>query len=224
MEILIVSGGNIDSDFALGFLKKNGYDYVIAVDKGAQFCYDQGIVPNLLTGDFDTLSPKTLRHYEEWGTPMRRFRPEKDAADIEIALQTAKELLEGQAGKDTQGKGRITILGGTGSRLDHMMGTLYSMAGLGPEIPCELVDASNRVRMLWPGTYPVRKADCFGPYLSLLPVGGDARGITLTGFKYPLTGHTMTCDNSLGVSNELLEEEGCISFRKGLLACFETRD
>lgn len=229
--------GNIDEDFALGFLKERRFDRVIAVDKGARFCYKYGIEPFLLTGDFDSLEPEILRDYEKKGIPTRRFRPEKDETDMELALWTAKEMIGEDAGenagacRDTgngntfvRADGTVTILGGTGSRLDHMMGTLYAMAGFGPEIPCELVDVNNRVRMLWPGVYRVHKKDCFGPFLSLLPIGGRAAGITLTGFKYPLSEHVMTCDNSLGVSNELTEEEGCIAFREGLLACFETRD
>lgn len=219
MKILIVSGGSIEKDFALDFLKKHTFEYVIAVDKGAEFCKDAGIRPDVLTGDFDTLAPEVLRFFKKTGVPVRKFRPEKDDTDMEIALGMAKEKLERRPEDH-----RVTILGGTGTRLDHMLGTLYCMAGIGPEVPCELVDAHNRVRVLWPGSYVLNREACFGPYVSLLPIGGDAKGITLTGFKYPLTEHTMTCYNSLGISNELVEEEACISFREGVLACFETRD
>ena len=59
----------------------------------------------------------------------------------------------------------ITILGGTGTRLDHMLGTIYAMAGLGPDYPCELVDAHNRVRLLWPGTYVKERKTCTKSYI-----------------------------------------------------------
>ena len=55
MKILIVSGGNIDRDFASGFLKNQSYDRILAVDKGAQFCREQGLQPTMLIGDFDSL-------------------------------------------------------------------------------------------------------------------------------------------------------------------------
>ena len=58
MQVLIISGGSINFSYALAFLKKREYNYVIAVDKGALFCWEYGIRPDLLTGDFDTLSPK----------------------------------------------------------------------------------------------------------------------------------------------------------------------
>lgn len=219
MQVLIISGGSIDTKYALAFLSKRTYDYVIAVDKGALFCWENGIRPDLLTGDFDTLSPEILKNWEEKGIPVRRFRPEKDDADIEIALEEAREFLMAQAENRM-----ITILGGTGTRLDHMLGTIYAMAGLGLDFPCELVDAHNRIQLLWPGTYVKERQQCAGPYISLLPIGGDVTGVTLRGFKYPLHLHTMTCANTLGVSNELTEERGIISFQTGILACFETRD
>lgn len=240
MQVLIISGGSIDTKYALAFLSKREYDYVIAVDKGALFCWENGIRPDLLTGDFDTLSPEILKKWEAQGVPVRRFRPEKDDADIEIALQEAREFLSaGSKASTVQGNGEpeeqtrltdteteriITILGGTGTRLDHMLGTIYAMAGLGPDFPCELVDAHNRIQLLWPGTYVKERQQCAGPYISLLPIGGDVTGITLQGFKYPLHMHTMTCANTLGVSNELTENRGMISFQTGILACFETRD
>ncbi len=34
MKVLVITGGNIDDDFAFSFLKKNKYDEVIAVDGG----------------------------------------------------------------------------------------------------------------------------------------------------------------------------------------------
>ena len=239
MQVLIISGGSIDTKYALAFLSKREYEYVIAVDKGALFCWENGIRPDLLTGDFDTLSPEILKKWEAQGVPVRRFRPEKDDADIEIALQEAREFLAaGEQQRITHAQEEasvsyvdgnaadhmITILGGTGTRLDHMLGTIYAMAGLGPDYPCELVDAHNRVRLLWPGTYVKERKTCTKSYISLLPIGGDVTGITLQGFKYPLHMHTMTCANTLGVSNELTENRGMISFQTGILACFETRD
>lgn len=43
MQVLIISGGSIDTKYALAFLSKREYDYVIAVDKGALFCWENGI-------------------------------------------------------------------------------------------------------------------------------------------------------------------------------------
>ena len=58
---------------------------------------------------------------------------------------------------------------------------------------------------------------------SLIPIY-EARGVTLTGFKYPLKNHTLVFEQSLAISNELEAEEGIISFSEGKLLLIESRD
>ena len=38
MHTLIISGGTIDTDFALDLLKKEKYDHIIGVDGALKFC------------------------------------------------------------------------------------------------------------------------------------------------------------------------------------------
>lgn len=53
-------------------------------------------------------------------------------------------------------------------------------------------------------------------YFSLLAIGGDAHGVSVTGAKYPLTDATLTGDFPLGVSNEVLPgEEAHITVERG---------
>jgi thiamine pyrophosphokinase len=40
-------------------------------------------------------------------------------------------------------------------------------------------------------------------YFGLIAYGGPVEGLTITGAKYPLAGHTLTPDTTLGVSNEV---------------------
>ena len=62
IDTIIVSGGNIQSDFALYFLKKNiekaGRENIrlIAADRGLEFFLDYLILPDVVIGDFDSLS------------------------------------------------------------------------------------------------------------------------------------------------------------------------
>ena len=57
----------------------------------------------------------------------------------------------------------------------------------------------------------------FGKYVSFLPFFGETTGVTLKGFKYPLSGKTLIAGISLGVSNEAEEDEMEVSFEKGYL-------
>ena len=64
MHTLIISGGTIDTDFALDLLKKEKYDHIIGVDGALKFCKEQNIVPTRIVGDFDTLDPEILTWYQ----------------------------------------------------------------------------------------------------------------------------------------------------------------
>lgn len=51
IDTIIVSGGNIHSDFALDFLKKNEA-CLIAADKGLEFFLEHQLLPDAVIGDF----------------------------------------------------------------------------------------------------------------------------------------------------------------------------
>ena len=117
MHTLIVSGGRIDSDLALQIW--NGtYAHRIGVDGGVGFCYEHQLPLTEIVGDFDTLDQKILRWYKEHtDIEIRAYDPVKDATDTQIAVELALEL----------GSSQITILGGTGTRLDHVLGNIQTL-------------------------------------------------------------------------------------------------
>src|SRR5699024_3414500 len=83
-EAVIVSGGNIQKDFALDFLRKNKNKdyYMIAADRGLEFFMETGLVPDAAVGDFDSLSPEGLAYLESLeNTEICRLQPEKDDSD-----------------------------------------------------------------------------------------------------------------------------------------------
>ena len=107
---------------------------------------------------------------------------------------------------------------------DHMLGNV-GLLGLGFETDTRifLVDSHNRVRMIQ-NDLTISKNEQFGKYVSLLPVTPQVSGITLTGMKYPLSDYTMEAYHTIGISNEIIEEEAGISFKEGTLLVLETRD
>ncbi len=70
----------------------------------------------------------------------------------------------------------------------------------------------------------MKKEQQYGTYVSLIPLTTQVTGVTLTGFKYPLTGHTLGGFSSLAVSNEIVEEEGVIELQDGILVLAESMD
>ena len=91
-DVIIVSGGNIQRDFALDFLQKNKKENacLIAADKGVEFFVGTDWVPDVAVGDFDSLSSageKYLNTLKE--TEIVRLKPEKDDSDTQSAVNFA---------------------------------------------------------------------------------------------------------------------------------------
>ena len=55
--------------------------------------------------------------------------------------------------------------------------------------------------------------------VSLLPLRDDVHGVTLTGFEYPLTHHTIPFGSTLGVSNILKNDGATEQHTEGVLLC-----
>lgn len=232
---VIISGGNIEEDFALRFLQGKKYDCVIAADRGLQFLKKHGMRPTHIVGDFDSLpegegdsidqidvqrekecgKSHILEAYEnDPEVTIRKFQPEKDWTDTEIAAELAVEL-----GCET-----MDILGATGTRLDHVMGNIQLLAlMLERGRDCYLIDSRNKIYMR-EKAFDLCREKQWGHYLSLFAYGGDVTGLTLKGVKYPLDGFTLGTVGTRGVSNEIVDEIAHISFESGKLLVMETRD
>ena len=217
-DVIIVSGGNIQRDFALDFLKKNKIEKVdlIAADRGVEFFKGTDWQPEVAVGDFDSLSAEGELYLQGlMETEIVRLKPEKDDSDTQSAVNFAID----------HGAERITILGATGKRIDHLManfGLLVHGRNRGADII--LVDQWNYMKLIESGTV-LKKKTQFGKYVSFFSLEGDMPGLTLVGFKYPLNHyHLRFSDSGLTVSNEIEAEEAVVSFDGKTLLMLMTRD
>ena len=217
MRTVIISGGRIERDFALSFLENEPFEQFIAVDNGLRFCYDNQIKPTWIVGDFDTAAPELVEYYQtQTDIPIRRFNPVKDSTDSQIAIELALDL----------GSSEITLLGGTGTRMDHVLGNIQSlMLAKKKGVSCVILDEYNRIQLI-DGETRLKKSEQYGKYVSLLPLTTEVTGVDLTGFKFNLTGHTFTSTGSagLGVSNEIIEDTAEIRVKSGIFVLIESRD
>ena len=212
---VIISGGTIQDEFALKLLREVQPDYIVGVDGGLSFLYRNAIMPTHIVGDFDSVNPEVIAYYrEETEIPIQAFRPEKDATDTEIGLRLLVEL----------GIQELWILGGTGTRLDHVMSNIQILKiALGCGVKAYLVDACNRIS-LWDKEIALTKDKSFGTYFSIFPFDGMVEDVSIIGAKYPLSHYRLTPYESRCVSNELQEQEVKITFSSGIVILMETRD
>lgn len=215
MKYIVVSGGQIDDRFALGWMKSNAYDCIIAADSGMNFLHRNGIVPDVIAGDFDSVDDDSLDEFSSLSeVEMLRLNPVKDDTDTEFVIREAIR----------RGATSISILGATGTRLDHVLANVYLLGiGLEAGVSMEIVDSHNRIRMT-DTVLEISKKEQFGAYVSVLPVKGDAKGVILEGMKYPLSDADVNCFSSLGVSNEIVDDVAKISVKQGTLLVIESND
>ncbi len=213
-KIVIVSGGKLENEFVREILGEPGTGCVIGVDKGMEFLFECGIVPSYLVGDFDSGNQEILEYYREQKVPIRTYNPVKDASDTEIAIRLALTL----------GCSELIILGATGGRIDHLWANVQCLSiPFRAGVDAKILDARNRIRLIG-GDTVLKKADAYGPYFSLFPLGENVRGLTITGAAYPLKGHELSAYDSLCVSNQFASDEVKITFRSGTVILIESRD
>lgn len=215
MKFLIVSGGSLNKEFVTKVVGQGRYDRILAADFGMNALYAAAVTPDIIIGDFDSADKKILAFFQQnKEIDFCTLNPEKDDTDTEFAIRESIR----------RGADSITIIGGTGTRLDHVLGNI-SLLGIGLEegVRMELLDAHNRICMI-DHSVTLKKKEQYGNYLSLIPYNGNVTGVTLKGLKYPLHDYTMGGFNSLGISNEIVDDEASIELTSGQLLVIESRD
>ena len=184
-------------------------DILIAADGGARHCRSLGLTPDYLVGDFDSLTEAELDDLVRMGVTIYQHPARKDFTDLELALRHARDL----------GAEEILVLGGLGARWDQTLANLHLPAAEAfASVRIRLLDGPQEVFLLRRGeTAEVTGSP--GDTVSLIPIGGDAQGVTTSGLEYPLKGETLAFGATRGVSNVLLEESATVHLQGGLLLC-----
>lgn len=214
-KYVIISGGMIQDAFAGELIRDGAFDVILAADSGMEFLKREQLIPDIIIGDFDSVKPETLAYFKKIPSiTWRTLNPVKDDTDTEFAIRYAIG----------DGASSITLLGATGTRLDHVLGNI-SILGIGEDagVPIEMLDANNRITM-HKKSFSIAKEKQFGRYVSLLPYGGEVSGLTLTGMKYPLSDAVLGLYNSLGISNEITGDTAYITFDHGTIIAVESID
>lgn len=178
---------------------------VIAADGGLAHAWRLGLDVSVVVGDLDSASPGEVATAESKEIPVERHPREKDATDLELALDAAL----------VRGPERILVVAGDGGRLDHLLSMLLL---LGAETYADVqLDA-------WVGparVHVVRGARALdgtrGELLTLVALHGPAAGVRTEGLVYPLAGETLEPGSSRGVSNVFAAERAAISVEHGVV-------
>ena len=182
-------------------------DFLIAADGGALHCLDLGLIPHIVIGDFDSLDPQRLSQLSATGSQLIRHPARKDSTDLELALAYACQLQPD----------RVLIFGALGNRWDQTLANLLLPASKEfASLDIRLVDGQQEIFLIRSGQ-TIEIGGNPGDTLSLVPLGGDATGISTQGLEYALIEGDLFFGSTRGISNVLLENKAVISCREGLL-------
>ena len=202
---VIVGGARIDRyDRIRTYLR--GDDYCIFCDSGLNHAAPLCIVPALIVGDFDSHEQPHI-DAETIVLPC-----EKDDTDTVFAVKEAVR----------RGFEEFLLIGVTGERFDHTFGNisiLLYLDSLGKK--AWIADDYSEMEIVSRGKAEIESS---WPFFSLLNISGTAKGITISGAKYPLNDAEITSEYQYGISNEpLLGRTACVTVREGRLLLVKIR-
>ena len=196
----------------------NEDDYIVCLDGGYDIALKQGIKPQLLLGDFDSLKTELPK---DSGIEIMQYPPEKDYTDLELAFRIL----------DPEKYDELLVIGGLGGRLDQTITNVQMLdtytAGAKAADPVimshqfrqiKIMDGRNLCFLIRGGNdanwvIPAVK-DCF---LSLFSISDECKGLCISGVKYPLENATLKKGISLGVSNEFRADSAQLSLESGTM-------
>lgn len=211
MKAVVFGGAEVkDYTFAKEYIKDA---YIVACDGGMKHCRSMGLKPDIIVGDFDSVSNEDFEFFKNKDIPIRQFDCKKDWTDMELGIDAAIE----------SGADDIVIIGGIGSRLDHTMANcqlLYQFIEKG--IRGRLANENNVVELIDKEILLEGKK---GDIVSLIPMTSEVLGVTSENLEYPLNDTRLYFGNRvIAVSNVMTEDTAKVSIKSGLLYVFKSRD
>ena len=186
-------------NYGLDFRVKDG-DFVIAADGGFAYVKQQGINPDLVIGDFDSLGDKP------GAVNAIILESEKDDTDTLAAVR------EGMA----RGLSTFYIYCGTGGRFDHTLANIQTLAFLSQNGKIGYLVDRNLITTIISNSYLMFDSCCTG-YISVFAYSESAKNVSIKGLKYELDNAVMTNVFPVGVSNEFIGKKATIEAGEGML-------
>lgn len=211
MKGLIISSGTI-KDYSLLNTLIDENNYIVCADGGLDHLILIDKIPNLVLGDFDSISNLGIYYIENHKIKIEKYPSIKDNTDSELAIL---HLIN-------KGVDDITLIGGTGTRLDHTISNLFLLKKFSKDSrSIRIIDDHNIVNYVVDSIEIKRK---IGSYVSIIPLNHQGIIVSLTGFRYPLEYRHMEFASTMGISNEIIGQVGIINIHRGEALVIESLD
>jgi len=201
---IVIAGGDPIDHSAIAGLPPHAW--TVAADSGLDLAHALGLAVDLVVGDMDSVDPELLAAAQAAGTEVELHPPDKDATDLELALDAVVR----------RGHTRVIVLGGHGGRIDHLLGNALLLAR------SDRADTTIEWRIRTSTVVPVHShrpvtiAGSPGDTVSILPVGGDAVRVTTSGLRWALENDRLTSGSTRGISNEMTTGSASVALGSGV--------
>ena len=200
MKTLIVLNQTDDT------VPEENYDFVIGVDGGCKWCIHNNLKIDLAIGDFDSLEANLFERLCEFAADIQQHPSNKDATDLELAIQAALD----------HSAQELTVLGTWGGRTDHALANLLCLSQQSNLLPVTLPGLKQNGYLLKSG-HQIIIEHVIGQTVSILAMSGDCQGVSNVGMKYPLSNATVLMGSGFGLSNQTTTNPASISLSDGVL-------
>lgn len=204
---LIVAGGARPDPLVVKALPR--VDFCVAADSGADNALAVGLTVDAVVGDMDSIAADTLNTLRLRAVEMEEHPARKAETDFELAM--ARALAEKPE--------RVIVIGIGGGRLDHQLANIAVLASeQSGTVRVEGLVGSARLTVIR-GSMAI--TGVLGETVSLLPVLGDAEGVTTEGLEYALEDEPLFAAGARGISNRFVAKEAKVSVRRGVLLAIQ---
>ena len=193
---LIINGGNNTTERD----QIGEFDFVVAVDSGAEHAYKLFLKPDLVIGDLDSIDEKTYERVIKDNIEIKEHQEYKDNTDFEIALNHVMNMEI----KD------VTVIGGEYGDIDHLFGTLFTIVKLHTDENILWIHGEQNI--LFPNSESIEIG--INKNFSILPFS-DLKNLSISGAEWNLKNENVEFGKSRTLRNISRNKQIDISVSKG---------
>lgn len=198
-KAIIVGNGDSPQKSVILKLQKVGYNTLIAADGGANSLFKLGLLPDLIIGDFDSITGNVKAYYSDKSEFIKR--KEQSDTDVEKAL---KYLIKKKF-KD------VVLLGVSGRRIDHGIANLSLVLKYSSLINIKVIAGSSVLSVL-DKSKTIRAA--VGETISVFGFAPNGQ-ITSTGLEFPLKDSSLFFGTEESISNKAITTQVSFQIKSG---------
>ena len=189
--------------------KKRDDYFIIVADGGWKYACGVSVVPDLIIGDFDSVTQEEFMNIRKSGIKTIELPEKKDETDMLAAIHCGQRT----------GVEEFHIFAGMGSRPDHSYANIQCLLELAKKDAKGYLYYPDGIATVIKNSvlnFPKEKSGT----ISVFSMSEISKGVTLKGLKYPLEDYTMINSYPIGVSNEFTGVPSSVEVVEGMLLVF----